>query len=102
GLRGFTELSSHAHIDSIMCWTARSAGMEQVILDAGMRLYHQEHDRSLHSTMPLTDMWEWKSRYEEAMQAGTMLIENDDSWGLPGAELPEFVVAPTGRPEIRR
>lgn len=90
-LRGYTELTTHAHIDSIMCWTAALAGMQQVILSGKTRLYHQEHDRSETRDFPMTDLNEWQERTLSALACGTGLITNGDDWGLADRELQEIV-----------
>lgn len=90
GLRGYTELSTHAHIDSIMCWTAKSAGLKQVILQGPERLYHQEHDRSLHAHFPETDWAPWHKRFMDALDYGVPMIANDEDWGLVGIDLAEY------------
>jgi hypothetical protein len=91
-LHGYTELCTHAHIDSIMCWTARSAGLDQVLLGGSMRLYHQEHDRAMHSVLPQTDLAPWRRRYEDSMREGMPLILNDEAWGLADHVLPETIL----------
>lgn len=91
-LRGYTELRSHAHIDSIICWTAWSAGLKQVCLRDGMRLYHQEHDSSSHKGFPQTDWRVWHSRFLDALQRGQVMVTNGEGWGLAQNELDEFVL----------
>jgi hypothetical protein len=89
-LRGFTELTTHAHIDSIMCWTAKSAGLKQAILREPIRLYHQEHDRSLHDSFPVTDWTIWHQRFLDCVERGMPLISNDEDWGLGETRLTEY------------
>jgi hypothetical protein len=91
-LRGYTELTTHAHIDSIMCWTAVTAGLQEVVLGGRMRLYHQDHDRSLHAGFPLTDWVDWRRRYWEAIAAGRRLVVNGEDWGLKNDSLQEYIL----------
>jgi hypothetical protein len=91
-LRGYTEICTHAHIDSIMCWTARTAGLDQVVLGGPMRLYHQEHDRSQHRLFPQTDLEAWRGKYEHSLRQGVPLICNDVAWGLADHVLHESVL----------
>jgi len=91
-LRGYTELCTHGHIDSIMCWTASTAGLDQILLDGNMRLYHQEHDRSRHHLFPQTDLESWRQKYEDFLQRRIPLIFNDETWGLVGQTLPETIL----------
>ena len=89
-LKGYRELTTHAHIDSIMVWLAKSAGLRQVTLGAGMRLYHQEHDRSSHKTMPQTDWRPWKVQFDAALERGAVMATNNDDWGLASTTLMEY------------
>ena len=90
-LRGYPELSTHAHIDSIMCWTAKSYGLEQLVLGTNMRLYHQEHDRSLHATLPLTDWRPWQDQFLAAISAREpMKVRNSENWDFALDDLPEY------------
>jgi hypothetical protein len=91
-LRGYTELTTHAQIDGIMLWTAITAGLRQVVLGRGMRLYHQEHDRSVHERLPLTDWVPWRERYHEALAAGRVMVSNGEDWGLAGEDFSEYVL----------
>jgi hypothetical protein len=90
-LRAYTEERTHAHIDSIMCWTATTAGVQQMVLEGQLRLYHQDHDRSTHAEFPPTDLELWQGRFEDAIERGEVLIVNDGRWGLAGQELPEYL-----------
>lgn len=89
-LRGYTELPTRGHTDSILCWTAASAGLTQVILEPPLRLFHQAHDRDGVSEWPVTDWRPWYRRYRECRRAGTALVENADDWGLRDEVLPEW------------
>ena len=89
-LRGYTELPTRGHTDSILCWTAASAGLAQVILQPPLRLFHQPHDREGVADWPVTDWRPWYERYLECRRTGTALIENTDAWGLHGETLPEW------------
>lgn len=91
-LQGYTELTTHAHIDSIMCWTALLGGLQQVVLGDGMRLYHQEHDRHSHATFPQTDLPAWRERVIAAVLNGSGLVSNDVDWGIRDREFEEIVL----------
>jgi len=89
-LRGYTELSSRGHGDSLLCWTAASAGLDQVILGPPAYLFHQPHSRSAASQWPATDWRPWYARYLECRRTVTALITNAEDWGLRDAGLPEY------------
>jgi hypothetical protein len=97
-LRGYTELPTRGHTDSILCWTAASAGLTQVILERPLRLFHQAHDRDGVSEWPVTDWRSWYARYLECRRAGTALIENAEDWGLRDEVLPEWTFGHQQRP----
>jgi hypothetical protein len=90
-LRGFTELPTRGHSDSLMCWTAASAGLRQQVLCPPARLFHQLHDREAVSGWPVTDWRQWYQRYVECRTTGTALITNTEDWGMRGETLPETV-----------
>jgi glycosyltransferase involved in cell wall biosynthesis len=91
-VRGYTQIPTWSHGDSILCWTAASAGLKQVILTPPARLYHQPHDRLGTHDWPLTDWRPWYARYLECRRNGTALIVNRDDWGLANEDLPEWSV----------
>jgi hypothetical protein len=91
-VRGYSQIPTWAHGDSILCWTAASAGLQQVILTPPARLYHQPHDRLDTRDWPLTDWRPWYERYLECRRKGTPLIVNRDDWGLANEDLPEWSV----------
>ncbi|HVP31735.1 MAG TPA: hypothetical protein VMW35_21500 [Myxococcota bacterium] len=93
-LGGYPELYTHAHIDSILCWSASSAGLSQEILPAGCRLYHQRHHRASHAGFPQTDWTPWYDRYVEARRSGKALVVNDHRWGLADATLRSWEARP--------
>jgi len=102
-LRGYTELFTHSHIDSLMCWTAASAGLKQMILRSPLCLYHQDHDRSLHSSLPQTDWRPWYERYLESLRSKQPLIVNSEHWGLADEEFQEWgICSEASRPEETR
>jgi hypothetical protein len=92
-LRGYTELSTRGHGDSLLCWTAASAGLEQIILSPPARLFHQPHDRAAASSWPATDWRQWYARYLECRRTGEALITNTDDWGMRDEALPEWTVS---------
>jgi hypothetical protein len=91
-LRGYPEISTHAHIDSFMCWTAAASGMKQQIIRGSARLYHQEHDRSLQETFPQTDRRTWEPFILDIIENGVSPISNSDEWGLANERLKETVL----------
>ena len=91
-LRGYTELPTRGHGDSLLCWTAASAGLEQVILSPPARLFHQPHDREAANSWPATDWRPWYARYLECRRAGKPLITNAEDWGLRDEALPEWTI----------
>ena len=96
-LRGYTELPTRGHGDSLMCWTAASAGLDQVILSPPARLFHQPHDRSAADTWPATDWRPWYARYLECRRTGQAMITNADDWGLRDEALPEWAAGGPSR-----
>lgn len=91
-LRGYPELTTHSHIDAIMCWIAASYGLRQVILRQPMRLYHQEHDRSIHRMLPKTDWRPWYHRFLECIKSQQPMVVNDEAWGLANEDLKEWTI----------
>jgi len=91
-VRGYTELATRGHGDSVLCWTAASAGLQQVILRPPARLFHQPHDRDAAGRWPATDWRPWYARYLECRRTGQAMIINGDDWGLRDETLPEWTV----------
>lgn len=99
-LRGYTELSTRGHGDSLLCWTAASAGLEQVILNPPARLFHQPHGRAAASNWPATDWRPWYARYLECRRTGEALITNAEDWGLRDEALPEWTFDGSSRRDV--
>jgi len=98
-LRGYPELYTHAHIDSILCWVASSAGLLQEILPSRCRLYHQAHHRASRVDFPQTDWRPWYQRYAETIlqapsRQGSPMVVNLPDWGLANEVLPEWQASP--------
>ena len=77
-LRGYLDLVSYTHIDSLLWWTAHKFGIEKRTLDE--YVIHQDHDRSDHATrwgIHSSDMHHFIG------------LRNDESWGLDGVTLSE-------------
>jgi hypothetical protein len=102
-------LYTHAHIDTILCWVASSAGIVQEILPDHCLLYHQLHHRLSHAAFPQTDWRPWYDRYVEAIRGGNAMAVNDRDWGLanetfrawdarPGLVQVECLPSPVGAP----
>jgi len=81
-LRGYPELKSHSFVDGYICFMAASLGLRQVLLESPLRIYHQEHDRSGHTTRPLTDFHLLSEGGRKMLESRTPEILNDDDWGL--------------------
>ena len=76
--RGYLDLVSYTHIDSLLWWTAEKFGLKKQILDE--YVIHQEHDRSDHATrwgIHSSDMPRFIGQ------------RNDENWGLKGVTLSE-------------
>jgi len=85
GLRGHPEnFVSNSHIDAFMCAMAASSGLEQVILDGPMRVYHQIHKSLDDSTdvegQALYSLWVMQAR--RMLDQGKPIIYNAKDWGL--------------------
>lgn len=91
-LRGYAELTTHSHIDSIMCWQAASMNLEQVILDDRLKLYHIDHDRTISQSFPKTNWRYWFEKFKQSLQEGKTLVINDKKWGLAEEYLPEWEI----------
>lgn len=77
-LRGYLDLVSYTHIDSLLWWTAEQSGFEKCILDE--YVIHEEHDRSDH-----------KMRWGIHSSDMPRFIgqRNAEDWGLRDVQLPE-------------
>lgn len=77
-LTGYPDLVSYTHIDSLLLWNARQAGLTEVFLDSP--IFHDEHDRSEH-----------KNRWGIHSSDMPRFIgqRNEPGWGLKGIVLPE-------------
>jgi hypothetical protein len=77
-LRGYLDLVSYTHIDSLLWWTAIHFGIKKKMLSE--YVIHQDHDRSDH-----------KARWGIHSSDMPRFIgqRNDESWGLNGVTLSE-------------
>ena len=88
-LRGYRELTTSAHMDSILCLEAQARGLTQHVLPASMPVFHREHSRGDRARRPETPLHSWQS-----------LCEADDrrahraAWGLAGTALVERRFSP--------
>ncbi len=80
-LYGYPELTTHAHIDSYMCFMAVGCGLHQVVLKGRRRIYHQGHKRTTRSR-PKTDLALLLQRARLMIKQRQPLILNDKNWGL--------------------
>lgn len=79
-LRGYLDLVSYSHLDSLLAWNAEFCGIEKVVLPCPV--FHQEHDRSIHKgrmTIHSSDIHRFIGQ------------KNAGNWGLADMQLPETV-----------
>lgn len=93
-LRGYPEFKSHSFIDGYICVMAASLGLKQTVPSGNKRVYHQEHDRSEHSSRPLTDLDALFERGAIMLRSKTPMIFNGEDWGLAGDQLSVNIVEP--------
>jgi hypothetical protein len=93
-VRGYPEFTSHAFIDGYACHMAAALGLEQVLLETPLRIYHQEHDRSEHRRRPLTDYKQYLAHGKKMLQDGRPETFNREDWGLASEQLEERWVRP--------
>jgi len=77
-LRGYLDIVSYSHIDSLLIWNAESMGIPKVELPCP--IFHQEHDRSVHKgrmTIHSSDIHYFVGQ------------KNDEDWGLANLDLAE-------------
>lgn len=86
-LRGYAELCTHSHIDSIICWQAATLNLKQVILNEKYKLYHIDHDRKIHQSCPKTDWRKWYSMFQKYKSMKKVLLVNNKNWGLKSHNL---------------
>ena len=77
-LRGYLDLVSYTHIDSLLWWTADYFGIQKKMLDEFV--IHEEHDRSDHATR-------WGIHSSDIHRF--IGQRNDENWGLKGITLSE-------------
>jgi len=77
-LRGYLDIVSYSHIDSLLIWNAESMGIPKVELPCP--IFHQEHDRTIHKvrmSIHSSDL-HWFVGYK-----------NDEDWGFAKLDLAE-------------
>jgi hypothetical protein len=115
-VRGYAELDQFSmHLDSIFCYTAHHAGLEEEILPEPMRIYHIEHGAGSGWTPEgESEMYLRIARkgietvsYEQLVALITQMravkapvIFNVDTWGLSECALRETVPGITPRAEV--
>jgi hypothetical protein len=77
-LRGYFDLVSYTHIDSLLFWNADKAGLNDVKLP--IPIIHQEHDRSEHKV---------RTGIHSSDMPKFIGMKNDENWGLAQFQLPE-------------
>ncbi|MHB9030804.1 MAG: hypothetical protein ACYC9O_18705, partial [Candidatus Latescibacterota bacterium] len=107
-LRGYPEFTTYSmNIDSILCYAAYYAGMEEALLDDSMKIYHIEHEagsgwtpegeEKLRKRMAEKGIrWiEWGAVLEwirHMHQFKCPIIFNLENWGLGDSRLPETLI----------
>lgn len=81
-LRGYAELYTHSHIDSILCWQAATFNLQQDILPDHLKLYHIDHDRKHRAAFPQTNWRIWWKKFQEFQTLTKPLVINNKNWGL--------------------
>lgn len=103
-LRGYPELAVHAlHLDSIFCYMAYYAGINEIVLNDPLRIYHLEHQGGsgtdilkLYKQLAQADIpaltYSEVRAWSLAMKRGQRpIVYNDDNWGLGQADLKETI-----------
>jgi hypothetical protein len=91
-IRGQPEIHTRGHADAITCWSAFSAGVEQLLLHPPCLMFHQPHSRSAQSGWIHTDWHPWYERFQAGLESGQPLIINGPDWGFAGEDLEEWVL----------
>lgn len=92
-IRGYPEFPTQRHIDTYACVTAMAAGLEQVVLQDPMRIYHQQHGSSEMAGRPQTDYEEFWEATTRMLDRGYPEVVNDTGWGLSEVDFPETSVS---------
>lgn len=88
-LHGFAEYERQGgphHIDLLMVLSALYGGLQQVILEPPVRLYHQDHARP-EVEKPWSEAVEMA--FKELRRTRRAMVFNDEAWGLGDRVLPE-------------
>lgn len=85
-LRGFPQLPTHSHLDTIFATIAVRAGYDEDVL--APPIYHQPHGREDHADRPPTEYLD-QAWFLDLVYRGTVPVLNDEDWGLATTELPE-------------
>ncbi len=109
-LQGYPELPIYSsNLDTLLCWAAICSGVEEVILDAPMRIYHIDHslgsgvtpegegllfERLSRKGIPFMTVEELYGHVREIVRLGTPRLFNRDDWGMRDEELLETRVGP--------
>lgn len=107
-LRAYAEFPMYSfHIDSLLCHAAYHSGINEVVLEDPMRIYHLEHsggwspeaarNRTLDSHLdslgvPKLSDSELNDYAEQMGETAQPIIFNDEDWGLAGEELEEISI----------
>lgn len=104
-LRGYAEFEMYSmHLDSLLCTAASVSGLQEVILNNPMRIYHIEHgtgsgfkpeqvsalnNRLEKSGIPQFSISDFHREAIGMRRNAKPTIYNDDHWGLSRENLPE-------------
>lgn len=105
-LRGYPEFDMYSfHIDSVLCYTAHHAGVQETILGEPMRIYHIEHGlgsgwtpegqarlfgRLRAKRIPYIEYQELVGWAVQMRKLNCPFIFNRENWGLGDLSLPEM------------
>lgn len=86
-IKGYPELGVHSVGDTYGVIKAAAAGLTEVVLSGGEKIFHQPHRRD--SNRPSVDWSDFVRTAEEMLETGSTELHNDDDWGLRDVELEE-------------
>ncbi|NVM02902.1 MAG: hypothetical protein HWN67_11230, partial [Candidatus Helarchaeota archaeon] len=91
-IRGYPELESSYYIDGYPCFMAEVSGLKQIILKEPLKIYHQEHSRSLSIMRPSISPVALFRDGEKMRKTRQLIIYNSDNWGLNSEQLLEYKI----------
>lgn len=94
-IKGYPELNTNLHVDTLGCVLAAANGLTQTILQDPLRIYHREHDRSERKQRPSKSSKEIREIGDEIWNADGFAdhnIVNDEGWGFKGSDIIDITV----------